>query len=123
MLEQGLILIGQILLIIIILSLYFAPTIYAYYWKSDRIVIHFIANTVSGWSIVGWVIMWIVVLMDDTMKPQQEGHKTREQHSREEFEKEREARYTIDPEGAKLRDQILQYMYEMDAKTKQRQKT
>lgn len=42
--DQFFIIIAQILLIVIVLSVYFAPTLYAYQLKSEKLAIHLISN-------------------------------------------------------------------------------
>lgn len=66
--DQFFIIIAQILLIVIVLSVYFAPTLYAYQLKSEKLTIHLISNALMWWTLVWRIAMWIFVCADRTTK-------------------------------------------------------
>lgn len=66
--DQFFIIIAQILLIVIVLSVYFAPTLYAYQLKSEKLTIHLISNALMWWTLVWRIAMWIFVCADRTAK-------------------------------------------------------
>jgi len=47
---------GGAILFLILLTLYFVPTIMAWQRKQDNIIQIFIVNLLLGWSFIGWIV-------------------------------------------------------------------